>query len=104
MQEFLVFAEEGPRGFLATAKCQLDETLFSFMDGTPLIPVKKMDGHCKAVVITGIWGHAITRSQEKAAQKIGTVAAPLKIDRQQGCVRFYPENAVKEAYSLWGVR
>jgi integrase len=51
-------------------------------NGTPVNTVQSRAGHSKASVTTDIYGHAMARSQEQAAQMIEEIVTPLTNELQ----------------------
>ena len=62
----------------------LRHTSLSFLldRGTPVNTVQKRAGHSKASVTTDIYGHALDRSDEIAAEEIEDIVTPLTNDLQ----------------------
>jgi integrase len=50
--------------------------------GTPVNTVQRRAGHSKASVTVDVYGHAMARSQEEAAQKIEEMVAPIQVELQ----------------------
>ena len=50
--------------------------------GLPVNTVQQRSGHSKPSVTTDIYGHAMARSQDEAAQKIEAVITPIAVDLQ----------------------
>jgi integrase len=51
-------------------------------NGTPVNTVQSRAGHSKASVTTDIYGHAMARSQDQAAQMIEEIVTPLTNELQ----------------------
>lgn len=62
----------------------LRHTSISFLldMGTPLNTVQRRAGHAKASTTADIYGHALARSQEEAAEKIEEVVLPIAVKLQ----------------------
>jgi integrase len=50
--------------------------------GMPVNTVQQRSGHSKPSVTTDIYGHAMTRSQDEAAEKIEEMITPVAVDLQ----------------------
>jgi hypothetical protein len=60
----------------------LQPSSFLLENGTPVNTVQKRAGHTKTSVTVDVYGQAMARSQEEAAQKIEEMVAPIPIDLQ----------------------
>jgi len=62
----------------------LRHTSISFLleMGMPVNTVQQRSGHSKPSVTTDVYGHAMTRSQEEAAEKIEEMITPVAVDLQ----------------------